>query len=40
MCDPEEKVIPAADTGNGEPPADQQSAVVDGETGNGEPPPN
>jgi hypothetical protein len=39
MCEPvpddEIDPVPAADTGNGEPPAEVQS-----DTGNGEPPPN
>lgn len=41
MSDPEDKKIPApesADTGNGEPPA-EEALAAETDTGNGEPPP-
>lgn len=43
MCDTEDKKkpIPEADTGNGEPPKDEEQVVeTTSDTGNGEPPPN
>lgn len=36
----QEAELAKADTGNGEPPAQQHVAMVAGDTGNGEPPPN